>query len=361
MVSKNGDNGTKKENYQKIKLLKLYSYISRHSDDHHPLTTKELLEYLRNEGIPCDRRTLAKDISVLNEYGYEVLIRCGRQKSYYVPEYNRAFEEAELRTLIDAVQAARFINPEKTGDLVTRLANLVSEPRSKLLRDGAVFFYTNKSPVKNIFSYIDIAAKAIRTQCKLSFRYFDLDEQRQKVFRNGGKPDTVNPLALVYREDAYYLVCFSVERGHPCYYRIDRMDGVKRSRENIDEECRMWLNQHSIEDFVRQSVRMYAGDQDDIVTLMYKAGDYRMLGAIYDKFAQNMRFLPDNPNYPNWKFVEIQVRTSPTFWGWLVQYMGGIEVFENKYRCQLKQFLLVNLGHIENNPEQIANSNHAGI
>lgn len=334
---------SKKVNYQKIKLLKLYNYISMHSDDNHPLTTKELLSYLQGEGIPCDRRTLTKDIGVLNEYGYEVCSHNGRQKSYYVPEYKRAFEEAELHTLMDAVQAARFINEEKTRDLVQRIANLAGEHRSKLLRDNIVIFNTHKSPVKNIFSHIDVITKAIRDRRKLSFRYFDLDEKRRKVFRDDGRARCVNPMALVYREDAYYLACFNLEYNQPCYYRVDRMDGVRRSREVVDDECEIWQSEHSIEDFVRQSVRMYAGDQEDVLTLMYKRGDYRMLGAIYDKFSQNMRFLPDNPSYPEYKFVEIAVRTSPTLWGWLVQFMGSIEIFEEKYRCQLKKFLLDNI------------------
>ena len=354
MASANDDaNGGKKDNYQKIKLLKLYNYICQHSDDAHPLSTKELLAYLQGEGIPCDRRTLAKDIGVLNEYGYEVRTHTGRQKSYYVPEYNRAFEEAELRTLIDAVQAARFINEEKTRDLVLRIANLVGEYRSKLLRDNIVIFNTNKSPIKNIFSHIDVITKAIRERRKLSFRYFDLDEKRRKVYRESGRIHYVNPMALVYREDAYYLVGYNAERNQPYYYRVDRMDGVKRTREVVDDECEIWMQENSVEEYVRQSVRMYAGDQEDLVTLMYKRGDYKMLGAIYDKFAQNLRFLPDNPNYPDYKFVEICVRSSPTFWGWLVQYMGAIEVFESKYRIQLRKFLLENISSVETGGEPL--------
>ena len=61
------------DNYRKIKLLKLLELLRSDSDEQNPMTTSQLCGRLEGMGIVCDRRTLSKDIMVLNEHGYEIL------------------------------------------------------------------------------------------------------------------------------------------------------------------------------------------------------------------------------------------------------------------------------------------------
>lgn len=62
-----------KENFSKIKLLRIWEILKQESDEEHPLSTGELLERLEKGGIVCDRRTLYQDIAALNHFGYEVV------------------------------------------------------------------------------------------------------------------------------------------------------------------------------------------------------------------------------------------------------------------------------------------------
>lgn len=96
------------ENRQKIKLLKLIELLRQETDELHPLSTNEICNRLGAMGISCERRTLTKDIALLNEQGYEVMwCRVGKEKGYYIAD--RSFSVPELKILIDAVQAANFI------------------------------------------------------------------------------------------------------------------------------------------------------------------------------------------------------------------------------------------------------------
>ena len=61
------------ENWQKYKLLKLLELLRQDTDEQNPLTTSALCSKLAEMGISCERRTLTKDIAVLNELGYEGL------------------------------------------------------------------------------------------------------------------------------------------------------------------------------------------------------------------------------------------------------------------------------------------------
>ena len=86
------------ENWQKIKILKLLELLQQQTDDQHPLTTTEICAKMDLIGIPCDRRTLSKDIALLNEQGYEILWRwVGKEKGYYIVD--RSFSVPELKIL----------------------------------------------------------------------------------------------------------------------------------------------------------------------------------------------------------------------------------------------------------------------
>ena len=61
------------DNYRKIKLLKLLELLRADSDEQNPMTTSQLCGRLEEIGILCDRRTLSKDIALLNEHGYEIM------------------------------------------------------------------------------------------------------------------------------------------------------------------------------------------------------------------------------------------------------------------------------------------------
>ena len=73
------------DNCQKIKLLKLIELLRQETDERHPMTTNEICSRLGAMGISCERRTLTKDIAVLNDQGFEVMWTwVGKEKGYYI-------------------------------------------------------------------------------------------------------------------------------------------------------------------------------------------------------------------------------------------------------------------------------------
>ena len=126
------------DNYRKIKLLKLLELLRSDSDESNPMTTSDLCGRLEEMGILCDRRTLSKDISLLNEHGYEIMsTTVGHEKGYYIDD--RGFSVPELKILIDAVQASSFITEKKTRELVEKLAQLGGNHRAELLKGNLVW------------------------------------------------------------------------------------------------------------------------------------------------------------------------------------------------------------------------------
>ena len=89
----------RQENTFKIRLIKSLEILRQHSDEDNYLSTTEIIERLAVIGIVCDRRTLYKDVELLNESGYEVLCEKapGKPNDYFIAD--RSFSVSELRIL----------------------------------------------------------------------------------------------------------------------------------------------------------------------------------------------------------------------------------------------------------------------
>lgn len=297
-------------NWQKIKLLKLSELLRQETDEQHPLTTQRICALMEDAGIPCDRRVLSKDISLLNDIGIEVLETwVGKSKGYYIED--RGFSVPEIRILIDAVQAAGFITEKKTEQLIDKMANLGGTHRAEILKNNIVCFNTRKHSNEGIYYNVDALGNALQQQKKVIFRYFDIDINGQKAYRREGHHYVAEPVALVFNEDNYYVITYSTKYNNTANYRVDRMDSVEMIDEDISEKAVQLRSE--VGKYTEQAIKMYGGTLQS-VELEF---DSRLTGAVYDRFGENVEMsAADNDKIR----ATIQVQLSPTFWGWLFQF-----------------------------------------
>lgn len=298
------------DNCQKIKLLKLYELLCQETDEENPLTTADIIDRLEAMGISCERRTLAKDIDVLNEQGYEVLSRrVGKEKGYYV--LDRSFSVPELKILIDAVQASSFITEKKTDELIKKIAELGGSHRASIFSRNMISFNTRKHSNELIYYSVDSLEDALYQKKKASFRYFDLDEHGKKNYRKDGGAYIVEPVGLVFHEDNYYLVAYSAKHGKTANYRVDRMDSVTMLDELVGSEALAQRDALGI--FTNEAFKMYGGEPTT-VKLGFKN---HLIGSVYDKFGEKVKMSRINSETC---VATVRVQVSPTFWGWIFQF-----------------------------------------
>ena len=309
------------DNYRKIKLLKLLELLRSDSDESNPMTTSDLCGRLEEMGILCDRRTLSKDISLLNEHGYEIMsTTVGHEKGYYIDD--RGFSVPELKILIDAVQASSFITEKKTRELVEKLAQLGGNHRAELLKGNLVCFNTRKHTNEHIFYNVDALEQAVEQQKKVLFRYFVLNEKGEKIYRRDGHRYVVEPVALVFNEDNYYVITYSDRYDSTVTYRVDRMDGVMVVEDPISEKA-VQLRQEMAQ-YTEQAFKMYGGQLEDVVLEF----EDTLVGVVFDKFGENTPMMRVGEK----KCVAtVKVRVSPTFWGWLFQFAGEMRVLSPQW------------------------------
>lgn len=322
-----------KDNAYKIKLLRLWDILQAETDDEHLMSTQQLIARLSEEGIKCDRKVLARDIEQLNMNGYEVIKgdRIGHSNSYYVGY--RRFDNAELRVLIDAVRAASFIPEGRSQDLIERIAELGGRHRAEMLRSSATKFTTRKHSNKTIMIIVDKMEQAIREKKQATFRYFRLDENGTRVYGHDNNFYVVNPAAMVYSEDFYYLVCWNEEAGRLYNYRIDRMEDA----DVLETDAVIDMTEDEISAATAGMFKMFGGE----TTSIELAFTDKLIPVMHDRFGEDIHIRrQENGLYT--AVVEVQI--SPTFWGWLFQFAGSMEILSpdsaiKAYRKQLRRAL----------------------
>ena len=92
----------------KLRTLYIMKILREKTDEKHTMSAADIDKALHDFGMSADRRTVYNDIETLREFGMDVLQTKGTNGGYYVG--GRKFELPELKLLVDAVQASKFIS-----------------------------------------------------------------------------------------------------------------------------------------------------------------------------------------------------------------------------------------------------------
>ena len=255
------------------------------------------------------------------------------ERAYYVEDRN--FSIPELKILIDAVQAASFITEKKTIELIDKIAHLGGSHRAEIIKDNIVYFNSRKHNNEQIYYSVDALERAIQCNKKVIFYYFNLDENGNKVFRRNGHHYIVEPIALVFNEDNYYLVSYSAKHDNTANYRVDRMDAVEVIEEDISGKAAALRK--SISGYTEQAFKMYGGPTVDVVLEF----DDSLIGVVYDKFGEQTKMMRSSEKKC---IASVKLQVSPVFWGWLFQFADKMVILSpsslvEEYRQRISKLL----------------------
>ena len=295
-----------KSERQKLKLLILRDYLRSHTDEQHPASMQQILAALEGEGIRAERKSVYDDLDTLRDYGMEIRKVSGKNGGYYVPE--RDFALSELKLLVDAVQAARFLSEKESMALIRKLAALSSAHEAELLRREVVVTGRAKSGSEDVCRNVDTLHAAIAGNSRITFRYFDYDLDGSRRYRPGTY--AASPYALCWQDENYYLIAHS-ERHGLTHYRVDKMASITLTGEPryMDAQTRGL----DLAKYGRNVFGMFAGSREQ-VRLRF---DRSLTGVVIDRFGRGTICVPDGPD----AFIcTVEVAVSPNFFGWLASF-----------------------------------------
>lgn len=311
----------------KMKLLLLLDFLSRYSDEEHPLSSAELCSMLQKKGVSCERKSVYRDIAVLNEYGVEVIRAHTPKAGFFVSR--REFELPEVRLLMDAVLAAPFITHKKTALLTQKLKGLLSCYQAECVSQQIYVEQRNKFENEEIYYSIDAINRAIAANRQISFHYYHRTISGHKLKLNQGKEFTISPYALLWANDKYYLVGNYGKYNNLSNYRLDRMKqaAVAQLESRHFSEVSPYRDFFDTADYLRKTFNMYNGEQEQVE--LRCTND--ILEAVADKFGTDMEFCCHDENGFT---VRAKICVSDGLMEWILQYGGRITVQSPESRRQ---------------------------
>ena len=319
------------ENGTKLRLLYIYQYLLRHSDAEHPVSTAELLKYLKDEyGLDVHRTTLPNDFAMMEEAGIHFEIIKSRQNKYYFDD--RPFDVTELKLLVDAVSSSKFITEKKSKELIKKLVELTSDYNAEKLRRHITVEGRVKSENEKAFYILDCINEAIDKNCKVSFQYADYNNRKYKELRHDGEYYIVSPYSLVWDGDYYYMIGYCDNREHMRHFRLDRIYRIPNLLEN--QKAVLAPKGFKLADYIKKIFRRYGGDETVDVELQCESF---IMNAIIDHFGTKVQ--TEEIDDDHFK-ATVTVSPSPTFYRWVFGWNGAMKIInpeniKNEYNDML--------------------------
>ena len=166
---------------QKQKLLYIMEIFLRETDEEHPITAAQIIEKLEAREIVAERKSIYRDIRALQDYGMDIE-KAPEQNGFYLAE--RTFELAELKLLVDAVAASKFITEKKSRELVQKIEHLGSAYQGRHLHRQVVVSDRVKMANERIYYTIDEIYQCIDNNHKMTFQYLEWNDKKEMLGRS---------------------------------------------------------------------------------------------------------------------------------------------------------------------------------
>ena len=307
------------ESSAKIRVLYLMDILNRFSDEDHPLTTSQIIQKLEDlHGITVHRTTIPKDILILQTYGLDIVVITSTQTKYYIGK--RKFEEAELKLLIDAIEASKFITAEKSEVLISKIKGLTSEYKAESLKRNTYTANPIKPENEHIYYIVDAINEAINRSQKIAFQYYEYTGLKKKVLRNNGEVYSISPYHLVWNGDFYYVVGFSNKHNKIVSFRVDRIAAPPKILNKASDPI---PRDFDLAKYTKEVFSMYDGE----TILVDLKCDNSLMKVIIDRFGEDVTVLAYDMNSFR---LKTEVSVSPTFYGWVFGFGGKIQILEPK-------------------------------
>lgn len=301
----------------KAKLRPFYvaKMLYEQTDEDHYLTIAQIMDQLeRDYSISTSRGTVGDDIKALQELGVEIEVVPSTQKRFSL--IGRRFDLPELKTLIDAVESAKFIPKEKSAALVEKLGSLTSQHNTEKLVRNVDVENRIKADNEKIYYIMEALNDAINANKKVSFQYFTYNVRKEQKLKYDGYTYVFSPYKLIWNGDYYYVVGYSEKHKGIGSFRVDR---IVRCPQILDENAVQPLKDFDLNVYLNSMFRMYNGERKQIELVC----DNDLMDAIIDKFGKDVEVLANDMK--SFRAI-VTTATGPVFYSWVFGFGGKVSI-----------------------------------
>lgn len=306
-----------KNEKQKQKLLRLLEIMMSHTDEEHGIDMAQIISALGAYGISAERKSVYDDFACLSDMGFEIL----KMEGHRPPRYalvGRIFERAELKMLVDAIEAAKFIPNEKCRGIVKKLEAFAGPSGAHDL--SRTVYVDDRAENRTVFYTVDTVHSAINSSKMISFLYFRYNSKKAKEYHKDGALYRVSPLSLVWNDENYYLIGYDEDAQCVKNFRVDKMEKV--SEISVPRSAKALEAAPNPGVYTRKVFGMWGGSEE-LVTL--ECAD-SLAGVMLDRFGKNVHFESVDGGFR----IRERVGISPNFFAWVAGFGKDVRIIAPK-------------------------------
>lgn len=300
----------------KLKILYLMKILLEKTDETHSITMREILESLEAYGVSAERKSIYSDIENLRSYGLDIIGE-KEDKAYSYRVVSRQFELAELKLLVDSIQAARFITAKKSNELIKKLEGLASKYEASQLQRQVYTAERIKTSNESIFYNVDNIHQAIASNVQISFQYFNWDVNKKQVLRKDGALYQVSPWALSWDDENYYLIAFDSVEDKIKHFRVDKMLRIKLLSDR--REGKLSFQRFDMGAYAKKMFGMFSGEEETVKILCRN----ELAGVMIDRFGKDVMLVKVDAEH---FYVNVKVAVSRQFLAWVIALGDGAKI-----------------------------------
>lgn len=226
------------------------------------------------------------------------------------------FEKGEAYLLSDAVATSRFIDKEKSVELITLLGNLVNlnllsfyKPRLEFKNNS------DKAYNDEIFSNVTLLAEAIQKGMKVTLNYmkYDLHKKLVPISEKNAGFRKIRPYYLIWSLNKYYVMYLYDDSTEPRFMRVDKMKNIEMTNEKVGTLTSI----SNLSDYTRNQVFMFGG-KPEWISFRCKMD---IIGQVIDFFGEDVKLTKAGEHH-----FTVEIYTSKaSIRYWLMQYSSSVD------------------------------------
>lgn len=321
---------------RKEKVIRVLQILQT-TDKKTPVNATQIVDKLENEYVigKTDRQSIYRDIKTLQYCGYPIVQAKDKKKGWYMDKH--AFDDWEIKVMMDAVQQARCVSVAEANKIREKLLELTSKRGRSRFSHMMMHISCNVEVDTKLGEYIEIMLEAMFMHKKIQFQYTEINDNMEKVLRREGKVYTLNLYTIYWSDNNYYLIGSHDNHEGLTNYRLDRVvnlimsdEDLIEAKEKIGENPELY-----IQEYIEKSVNHFSGES---IRIEVEYEPNQVTNAILYDFAGSSVKVRKQAN-GSCRAVFSKMN-SVTLTGWFMQYANMFNVMEpEKLRNELQEQL----------------------
>lgn len=282
------------------------------------VTAKELAEHFE-----VSTRTIYRDLDALSMAGIPLYTNKGHQGGIFLMEdyvlHRSMFSEEEQQKLMAALQSYHIADPQDVDSLLTKLSSTFSAKLTNWIDVDFVDWGADNSANRKFLLLKD----AILEKQVIKFSYHSSYGASSSRF--------VEPLQLLFKGSAWYLIGYCTEKQAQRYFKLNRMEHLQCTKEHFQRELDRTEMPHAQNEYKKDLIHLVLEMKENVA--------YR----IFDEYDSSCFQRREDGSF----LVTIDFPKSEWVYGYLMSFGNSMRILEpedirdevkSRYQKALQQY-----------------------